>query len=106
MSSIFELPAQLEAFYKMRDFCEAVNCYRKTAPLLAKYSSSPMFLKINQDTREIIKKIKIMVRQDVDNPDSSIELIGSSIGLLLELEETPVELSRLYIKRYFCNIKT
>jgi hypothetical protein len=101
MSSIFELPQQLEACYKKQDYKEAVKCYRKTAPLLAQYSSTPMFRKISQETKEIIEKIAKMVQRNVENHDSSIEFIGSSIGLLLELEDQkPLQLSRLYIQKY------
>jgi valyl-tRNA synthetase len=101
MSSIIELPAKLEALYKKQKYRDAVECYCKTAPLLENYSSRPWFVNIARETKKVIEKIAVKIRKDIDDPGLSIDGVGRSIGLLIELkDQTMIQLSRLYIKRY------
>jgi hypothetical protein len=90
MQFLLELPARLNQCLDMKTYAVAVKYYNIASKILAQYSHLPSFRTIQQESVDVMNKLKNTLKGIVFKPTASAREIEEYLKLLLELKE-PVE---------------
>ncbi|XP_038070906.1 vacuolar protein sorting-associated protein 51 homolog [Patiria miniata] len=89
---LFELPARLKKCIEMKAYSQAVRYYVKARAVLLQYQHMTSFHGIQQDCNEIVNDLRMILREQFSNRESSAKQLAESVDLLLQLKEPPDEL--------------
>lgn len=63
-----ELPARLQKSVELEAFSQAVKYYVKTTNILQRYDNLPSFKQIHKECEQIIKDLKVVLKDRIRNP--------------------------------------
>jgi len=96
---LFDLPAKLQACVEEGEHERAVRYYHAATNILRHYGHMASFQPIHDEAVEIISRLKRKLHNIVADDTTSLQTLGESVGLLLDLAVAEDELLTRYTRR-------
>lgn len=90
MQFLLELPSRLNQCMEMKTYAVAVKYYTTASKILGQYSHLPSFKSIQQESNEVIQKMKNILKRIIYQPNGAQREVEDNLRMLIQLKE-PVD---------------